>query len=300
MLFSEVYGAYYQTVAEILKYAVKGELTEETLRKIVEEKGLGESGLTIPQALKGEKWQLLKGHETPLRKVPRLPLTTLQKRWLKAITLDERFTLFGVEIGGLEGIEPLFTPADLYYYDRYADGDPYADEGYRERFRYILSAIEGKQPLRLKVENRQGRTQLINVFPQGLEYSEKDDKFRLRTSGCRYWKTVKLSSIRSCKSYTGEVNPLSAPTKKSAVTLSLFDGRNTLERAMLHFAHFEKSVEKQGENTFLVKLIYDCEDETELLIRILSFGPFVKVVEPQSFVEKIKERLKKQKRCELN
>ena len=35
-------------------------------------------------------------------------------------------------------------------------------------------------------------------------------------------------------------------------------------------------------------------DEQELLIRILSFGPMLKVVEPESLVEQIRNRIEKQ------
>lgn len=39
---------------------------------------------------------------------------------------------------------------------------------------------------------------------------------------------------------------------------------------------------------------YDKDDETELLIRILSFGPMIRVIEPESFVELVRERIAKQ------
>lgn len=300
MLFSELYGSYYNTVAEILRYAVRGELSERKLQAIVAEKGFGESGLTIPQALKSGKWQLLTDeYKTPLRNEPYMPLTTLEKRWLKAISLDARVQLFGIDFSGLEGVEPLFTPDMLYYYDRYADGDDFCDEGYIARFRMILHSIKKGRAIRITTEDRRGRRTTANVMPEYLEYSEKDDKFRLITSGCRYRQVVKLSSILDCKPYFGEKIKSSVQVKirKASVTFVLFDGRNTLERAMLHFAHFEKTVERADENRYLVHLTYDAEDETELLIRILSFGPFIQVTEPESFVNILKERLKMQKRC---
>ena len=80
------------------------------------------------------------------------------------------------------------------------------------------------------------------------------------------------------------------------VEFELTDVRNALERVMMHFAHFEKQAEKMEENRYLVKITYDRDDETELLIRILSFGPMIKVVGPETFVELMKERLLKQKR----
>ncbi len=300
MLFSELYSSYYNTVAEILKYAVREELSEQKLKEIVSEKAFGESSLTIPHALKAEKWQLITSDlKTPLKNEPSMPLTTLQKRWLKAISLDARVKLFGIDFEGLENIEPLFTPDMVYYYDKYSDGDDFCDEGYMIRFRIILEAIKKRQPLKLKITDRNGRIIKANVMPEYLEYSEKDDKFRLITSGCRYRPIVKLSSIVACTPYFGDGLKESVKVKiqKANVTFTLFDGRNTLERAMLHFAHFEKAVEKVDDNHYVVNLTYDPNDETELLIRILSFGPFIKVTEPESFVNIIKERLKMQKRC---
>lgn len=300
MLFSELYSSYYNTVAEILKYAVREELSEQKLKEIVAEKAFGESSLTIPQALKSGKWQLITSdYKTPLKNEPYMPLTTLQKRWLKAISLDARVKLFGIDFTGLENIKPLFTPDMLYYYDQYADGDDFCNEGYIIRFRIILHAIKERQPLKLKISDRCGRIIKANVMPEYLEYSEKDNKFRLITSGCRYRPIIKLSSIVACNPYFGDElkETVKAKIRKATLTFTLFDGRNTLERAMLHFAHFEKTVEKADENHYVVTLTYDPNDETELLIRILSFGPFIKVTEPKFFVNAIKERLKMQKRC---
>lgn len=66
---------------------------------------------------------------------------------------------------------------------------------------------------------------------------------------------------------------------------------------MLHFVHFDKEVEKLGDNKYRVKINYQKADETELVIRVLSFGPMIKVIEPRDFVNLIKERLSMQKSC---
>ena len=50
---------------------------------------------------------------------------------------------------------------------------------------------------------------------------------------------------------------------------------------------------------YVLHLRYYESDETEIVIRVLSFGPCVKVLEPESFVNLIKERLILQKSCEL-
>ena len=74
------------------------------------------------------------------------------------------------------------------------------------------------------------------------------------------------------------------------------DQRNSLERAMLHFSHFEKETKKLDKTHYNIKLHYMAEDESELIIRVLSFGPAIKVTAPDDFVQKIKERIKNQKK----
>ena len=66
---------------------------------------------------------------------------------------------------------------------------------------------------------------------------------------------------------------------------------------MLHFSHLKKETKKLGDGGFKVKLYYDKEDRTEMLIRILSFGPVVKVTEPESFIDMIRERFEMQRQC---
>ena len=83
------------------------------------------------------------------------------------------------------------------------------------------------------------------------------------------------------------------------MTLKVFDERNALERVMLHFAHFEKQAEKLDNKHYLVKIKYALADETEMVIRILSFGPLVEVIGSENFRNLVIERLKKQKNCGL-
>ena len=43
-------------------------------------------------------------------------------------------------------------------------------------------------------------------------------------------------------------------------------------------------------------MVYHKEDETEIVIRILSFGPMIKVTAPVHFIDLIKQRLIEQKK----
>jgi hypothetical protein len=301
VIFSELYSAYYNTVAGILKTAVDHPLQKSELRHIIEEQAFGESILSIEPALIDERWKLLrKDGTTPIKNIPSMPLTTLQKRWLKSIALDPRIRLFNPSLPSFEDVEPLFTSDDYCIFDKYTDGDPYEDDGYIRNFRLILDAVRNRYPLRIDSINRKENSMHTYLMPEYLEYSEKDDKFRLIGSGNRSVETINLGRIVSCNRCDQKPDISSRiryKPQKRTVEFELVDERNALERVLLHFAHFENEAEKLDERHYRIRVTYDKDDETEIVIRILSFGPMIKVTAPQHFTELIKERLIKQKSC---
>lgn len=301
MIFSELYSVYYNTVARIIEMAFQPGVTEKDLQQCVTEHAFSESILTILPALKTGKWPLLHRDLSPvLHHVPTMPLTMLEKRWLKAVMEDPRVKLFDIEMPELGDVEPLFSQDDYKIYDQYTDGDPFEDEVYIRHFRLLLSAVREKRPVRITMRNRHGREVRFRFYPEGFEYSVKDDKIRVLASGCKF-RQFNLGRILDCEYDNGD-----DPRREKAqvekcreLTLLITDERSALERAMLHFAHFEKQAERVDGEKYILRLKYYENDETELVIRILSFGPYVKVLEPESFVTLIKERLILQKSCGL-
>ena len=73
MIFSEIYGEYFNAVAKILDTAVRGELNENDIISIVGESAFGESILSLPQKIKNEKWGLLTSDlKTPIKNKPQM------------------------------------------------------------------------------------------------------------------------------------------------------------------------------------------------------------------------------------
>ena len=299
MIFSELYSAYYNAVARILKEACARPLPRAELRRIVAQEAFGESLLTIEPAILDERWQLLHADgTTPVRHAPTMPLTLLQRRWLKAIAQDPRIRLFPDTGFDDPGVEPLFRQEDIDVFDRYTDGDPYSDGDYIRHFRMVLEAARERKPLWIEAVSPKGDVNHYIVTPERLEYSEKDDKFRLTGYGFRRL-FINLARITRCRPYKGEVRypeSLPEPENKRVVVLELADERNALERVLMHFAHFEKQAERLDGERYRVSITYSVEDETEMLIRILAFGPVVRVTSPEGFRELIRERLERQKK----
>ncbi len=298
MLFSEYYGEYYACVSEILSEAVEGTLTKDRISEIASEQGFGESVLTIPANLKNGNWPLITSDcKTRIRHIPAHPVTLLQKRWLKTLLLDPRIRLFGLTDEGLEDVQPLFDPAKIIWYDRYSNGDPFEDEGYIERFRLLLEAVKTHRKTQVIFDSHRGKHNNWTVIPYRLEYSSTDDKFRLLChSGKWRNRTLNLSRISFVRLW-GTFDPDDYPVPEltnESVTLEITNERNALERAMLQFSYLAKRTERIGDKIFRMTLHYRQEDETELLIKIISFGPLVKVVEPDSFAVLIRERIERQ------
>ena len=174
----------------------------------INEKAFSESSAAIFSSITNADWPLLDDDLRPvIAHKPAMPLTTLQKRWLKSLISDPMIALFDPDTTGLEDIEHLYRQDTFVMFDRYGDGDPYDDSEYAVNFRTVLQAVREKRMLR--------------------------------------------------------------------------DERNALERAALHFSHFEKEIQKPEEGSYQIKLRYDKDDETELLIRVLSFGPVLQVKSPR-------------------
>ncbi len=296
MLFHEIYSSYYLASASILKEAVRRSLTNRKMNDLVRQYAFGESLLTIPEGMKGEKWRLLyKDLSTPLQHEPEMPLTLLEKRWMKAMLLDPRIRLFKPDMAGLENIEPLFMPDMVVYYDRYSDGDDYRDPDYIRNFDTILQALRENRDLYISFKSRLGAQPNLVVTPYYLEYSEKDDRFRLVAQGRKRRWVINLSRIIKCEPAHRDEPMQLKEAAAETVTFELEDRRNALDRVLLHFSHLEKETKRLDERRYRVTLKYDRQDETEMVIRILSFGSAIRVVEPDHFIELLRERIEKQK-----
>ena len=298
MLFSEVYSAYFNAVAAIIDAALAEEITEKRILEIINEKAFSESMLSILPSIKNEEWLMMnREFHTSLKHPPQMPLTLLQKRWMKGILTDPKIALFDVGASGLEDVEPLFTHEDFVLFDRYSDGDDYSDGNYIIHFRTIISALKERRRLHIKYVNRKGKNVHGRFIPYKLEYSAKDDKIRLIVIGGKFATYINLARITECELLEQYNEERIYPTKFHEKSLSfiLTDQRNALDRVMLYFSDCRKETSRVDENTYQVKLWYDPQDETEILIRIMSFGPLLKVTAPDNFISLIKERLIMQK-----
>lgn len=307
-IFHEMYGLYYRITERLLR---RGKITDKDVYAAIRDGGFRDSMLFLPQKLlpqpDGSDWGVLRRAEdgtlVPLTAhLPKIPLTLLQKRWLKAKLRDEKLRVFlsddeYAELdAALSDIEPLYLPDDFRIADHFSDGDPFSDDTYRTHFCTALAAVRGGEAVEIIFLSGHGKFIRQWYLPLALEYSQKNDKFRLccrvvrngRLSGSA---TVNLGRIETIRR-TGYFPPKKSSAEhffslrrcKEPVTVRVTDARNGVERFMMEFASYEKHTYRdRATGECIVQLWYNTQDETELLIQLLSFGPVIEILGPPAF-----------------
>lgn len=318
-IFSEIYGSYFRITAKLMK---KEQLSDNEIINVVNNEGFRDSILFLPQKLIPQKdnsdWGLFKRNADDtlspvIKNKPVSPMTTLQKMWLKSKLSDPKIRLFLCDdtISALEkrlsDIKPLYNSSYFRYTDRFSDGDDYSDELYRKNFQAILNGVKAQEILEITFTSGHGQRINRKFLPIKIEYSPKNNKFRV------YSMLIKCGRIHS----SGVINigriekvrqtgqfctiPVNIPkhlTKRKCsepVTVRVTTERNSVERFFMEFAPYEKQSERDlttGE--CIVKIWYDKQDETELLIRLLAFGPTIEILAPSDFRQKAAERVFRQ------
>ena len=318
-IFHEMYGAYFRIAAKVLG---QPEISEQALRQIVQQEGFRDSVLFVPQRLipqpDGSDWGLLRRTDSGmLRRItqhaPQMPLTLLQKRWLKAKLSEPVMQLFlsdetsAALNDALRDIKPLYTPEMFRTVDAFSDCDDFSDPLYRAHFRQIVQAIRNGEVLLIRFRSGGGERIHTRFLPFALEYSAKNGKFRLY---CRRFRAghltgtglinlgriekITLTGIRMSQQHS-PAELFAARKCTEPVTIRVTPARNGVERFMMEFASYEKHSELDTETgCCTVQLWYDRQDETELLIQLLSFGPVLEILGPPAFRAKAAERVAKQ------
>lgn len=186
-LFSEIYSCYYQVMRHLLSQ--QNAMTIQDIRTRISNEGFEESLLSIIPKLESGAWNLFnRDGELYLSKLNSplvVPLSNLEKSYLKALLSDSRIGLFlaaeqfKMLQDMLSSVPPLWKPEQFFYYDRFAGGDPYDDEAYRRNFRILLQAQKNRQYVDIDYNAPNGNRVHHHYVPARLEYSVKNDKFRL-------------------------------------------------------------------------------------------------------------------------
>ncbi len=309
-LFSEIYSIYYRIAEEILK---RKKVTKNEIRNIIQEKGFLETVLFLEPKITGsERYSLFCEEDgiysSVLKKSPDRPLTLLEKKWLCAVLNDRRSALFldkevREELSEVLGVTPMFLQSDFYSFDKFADGDPYEDEKYISHFRNICTAVKNKCLIKISFQSAKGNRITHYFLPLKIEYSAKNDKFRVHVTSYKNKKPFESGIINISSVTLTEITdiypeiPENLSRKcREPIVVRVSKERNAINRFMMEFAELERtSVFDEETGICTVSLWYNKYDETEIVIRLLSFGPVIEVVSPSCVRRQMRQRVLKQK-----
>ena len=316
-IFSEIYGTYFRIAAKLLENEVTD---EKTVRETVQREGFRDSLLFLPQKLipGSEDWGLFeRGTDGKLRRITHYPpvkvFTKLEKMWLKAKLSDPRIRLFIDDETllrldeRLADICPLYKREQFGFTDRFSDSDNYLNADYIHNFRTALDAVKHRKIVYTEFVSGHGKRMSGKFVLLKMEYSPKNDKFRaycylIRNDKVRSSSIINIGRItsiidtgRTFRTPVSIEDYFSSRKCSSPAVIRVKQERNGVERFMLEFASYEKHTVRDLETgEYTVELWYDEQDETELLIRLLSFGPVIEILGSPKLREKAAIRIKRQ------
>ena len=310
-IFSEIYGKYYRIMSRLLK---NGTQSSTQMLETIHKSGFGETELYFEPSIREKTWPLFRknssgDYEPIVKNGQTLPPTLLEKAWLKAVLEDERAQLFlsSEEMDMAKEKLPLFDCKNIVNFDQFEIGDNYSSIAVQKHFSLLLEAMNGQRAVHLKYLSARGKEMEGTYIPCKFEYSPKNDRFRLLAiefdeNGNSGYSVLNLGRIQNVEladhvdqdSYQ-EYFLRKHNKGEKIIDIELSDERNAMERFMVEFSNYKKEAAYDKERDILkVKLFIDGLDATEVLIKLLGFGPVLKVLGPDDFLELIKERLRKQ------
>lgn len=314
-LFSEIYSAYYNAVSQILENKV---VPLKDAVKIIKNSAFTESDLfIIPKMKDNNLWRFVRFENksliSNLLNIPFMPLTLLEKRWIKSVINDEKALLFidKSDIDAinqkLQNIQPLYLKKYFHYFDIHNDGDNFSDINYIRHFRLILNAVKQRSIIEIDFISRKNNLISHRYLPFRIEFSAKNNKFRVYVAQMKGNYTYRIgvinisriTNIRPTDNIYFEPADMKRIFKScqspEPIHITIFPQRNAVERFMMEFADCKKKTEYDKNTGVCQALLYfDTQNETEILIKLLSFGPVIRIDSPEYFTELFKKRIKQQ------
>ncbi len=304
-LFNPLYSTYYLAIRNILETYItnkKQPLSNETITKLIENSAYIEAPGELRDLIfnKSETKTIFtdsqNGVSSPINHIPDFPLTTIELRFLASIIQDKRVKMFiSPELidelqETLKDVKPLWEPDNIKYFDQNKDGDDFDDKNYIILFQTILNAINHKKFIHLIY----GRNNNSDIFtPKHLDYSQKDNAFRVFVKELRY--PINLENIKAIEITEKKPKKTEDSTVYETLKVEIFDDTSRkyhFNRAIRMFSYFKKTCKKaEKENTYELTVNYDKSDESEIIIKILMFGPNMKVLEPKDVINSIERRI---------
>lgn len=315
-MFSTLNSRYYDCMQAVLEAASSEAIASKEIYKIINGIGFEETASILgPKLLNphdSDGYRLLNkegaGYVSILKNPPKKQVTTMELSWLKNMIQDQKINLFledeTLEVleNALEDVEPLYPESIFESIHVKEQGDDYISSDYSYVFKLLSIGIREKKAVKIHYEASKGRRIVSTFMPTGFLYSMKNDKIqvqllRLSKDYIRPY-TFDLSRIKAIEIVDKKLSPildLDYEQKERVVEIELTNMRNAFERCFIQLSHYKRQSEyDEKTGKCRIKISYEGNYESELLILLMSFGPALEVLGPESFRKQMVERLRQQ------
>lgn len=251
-----------------------------------------------------------------------LPLTKVEARWLLTI-LEEPLAEVFLSKECIKQLKQFckahmpckispFLMSAINYYDRYQKKRGVTNEV--KNLQILYEAMKSEKRVKITYRNQKGEKRTVWCSPAWLEYSKKDDQFRVYYVNDKIEKTMKIVVSRIINIEIDEQRNYDIEEQQETIKrfleseilylqIEFYEGnRNLPDRILTEFSLWKKTcVYDVNSGLFTMTLYYPKDDEKEILIRLLGYGPYVKIVQSDGnyIYEELKNRISTQKYIEL-
>lgn len=332
-LFHEYKNKYFHLVFRILNLAQNGLYKDEIIRLIekeeYDEKIIGKDfktfeGMLLNQYSKIDNFNFLEERDgkyySILNNEDSIPLkvrfSKLEKSWLNGMIKEPVVqALLGKET--LEKLEAGLATVkegsnEVIEFTNKVKNDFDVDlEKLSKDFYTILEGIIDEKPIIYCNVDKNGNEYNNQLaLPIRIEYSLKDDRFRASVYSLEEkrsiminlhtLKEVKIAQNVNTKIKREDVLKILKEKKYSEIpiTIELEDIRGAMERCFMSFSSFERNSRTISENKYEIDIYYYTFEEDEVIRKIMSLGPYVKVKSPDRVRDIVIDKIRKALRFE--
>lgn len=236
-----------------------------------------------------------------------LPLTKIEIQWLKYCVNNPKAKLF-LEENQLSKLKEIFTVEEndlpissINYYDKFKSHNEIADTDiYIDNFKKIVKAFTDDKVVKINYKSVNNSTRTVNIGL--LEYSNKDDKFRIhckKENSVSIYNLEKINSVEILSdSYDRNLAEKNIKNyilnQRKEITLEFTNVKNIPDRLLTEFTPWEKLCTRLDDR-YNVTIKYDKQDSLEIVTRLLPYGKNIKILNDTGNVKsELENRIKKQ------
>ncbi|OOM05886.1 WYL domain-containing protein [Clostridium saccharobutylicum] len=328
-LFHEYKNKYFHLVFRILNLAKNGLYKDEIIRLIeneeYDEKVIGKDfktfeGMLLNQYSKEANFNFLEEREgqyySILNNEDSIPLkvrfSKLERYWFNGMIKEPVVqSLLGKET--LEKLETALTDVKekgsnkVIEFTNKVQNDFDIDlEKSTKDFYIILEGIINEKPIIYSNVDKNGNEYNNQLaIPIRIEYSLKDDKFRASLYSLEENRSIMvnlhtLKEVKIAHNFNSKVKREDVLKKlkekkysEVPITIELEDIRGAMERCFMSFSSFERNSRTILKNKYEIDIYYYTFEEDEVVRKIMSLGPYVKVKSPGRVREIVIDKIKK-------